>query len=81
VFAVGEYYITGFVLHYDGSSWSQSATAPMGLGAIWGASAADVFAAGGDGSAGLILHYDGLSWSTSAAGLPNSLNAVWGVAR
>jgi hypothetical protein len=58
------------ILHYDGASWSTLtltiASLPSGadalpLTAIWGTSAADVFAAGADWPA--LLHYDGAAWA------------------
>lgn len=45
------------------------------LGAVWGTSASDVYAVGGDGA---ILHYDGATWSPMASGTKEYLVAVRG---
>jgi len=66
----------GVLLHYDGSVWSQMTPPPIegtdegftevDFLAVWGASAADVYAVGAYFTGidfGLIAHYDGTSWS------------------
>ena len=66
----------GFVLHYDGTSWSMQSTATaFKLSGVWGSSSTDVFAVG-DG--GTILHYNGTSWSAQASGTDTDLRRVWG---
>ena len=45
------------------------------LSGIWGSSASDVFAVGGNGT---VLHYDGSSWSPMTSGTSNAFNGVSG---
>ncbi len=61
IYAAGN---SGFVTHYDGSTWSSNLAASLNLSSItfygiWGSSATDVYVAG---SSGTILHYNGISW-------------------
>ncbi len=72
VWAVGDFILrnqTGggaFVLHWDGSTWRQVATAQGGIGGLQAVSAIapdDVWAVGG---ANLIEHWDGQRWSVVA---------------
>jgi len=87
VFAVGTADLSGFVLHYDGATWSANTSVySNGFTGIWGASPSDVFAVGEsyDGVGDYfdeIIHYDGSSWSLSWWGLPGQLIGIWGVAR
>ena len=94
MFAVGFADDAGFVLHYDGVSW----TSLVGAGGsrlafdtrahdVWGTSPSDVFVVGNstDSSVGAVYHYDGSRWSTvwessaSALSLDGlTLNGVWG---
>ncbi len=72
VYAVG---LSGYILHYNGTSWNMVYSEGPELKSIWGSSADDVFAVGLNGT---ILHYDGTSWQTMASGTETVLNAVWG---
>lgn len=60
IWAVGD---SDLILHWDGVAWSQRATGlgalAANLGAIWGASDADIFVGGVDG----VGHWDGASWT------------------
>ena len=83
-FAVGT---RGTVLHFDGAHWSlQTAPTSQDLWGIWGATADDVWAVGGNGQAdtqATLLHYDGQSWRAApfpALARPNvwAFYKVWG---
>jgi hypothetical protein len=65
------------ILHYDGSSWSQTGMPEPEFSDIWGNSADDVFAVGSKGS---ISHYDGNVWTAMATPTWQPLHAVWGTA-
>ena len=69
----------GFVLHYDGRSWTVPPSLPNGtsqiLTGVSGSGPADVFAVGNGGT---IVHYDGTNWSPQTSGTPNNLLGVWG---
>ena len=55
----------GIIYHYDGTSWSESATiASYGLNRVWGSAPDDVFVVGAPalGTAAVIMHYDGERW-------------------
>ncbi|AKV04285.1 hypothetical protein AKJ09_10948 [Labilithrix luteola] len=47
----------------------------IGLSAVWGSSANDVWVVGSGGTA---LHWDGATWATTSVGSLYSLYAVWG---
>lgn len=55
------------VLHFDGTRWStileDTSSAHLGLHAIWGSSASDVYAVGGCLGGFVMLHYDGGRWT------------------
>ena len=71
-----EYNSYGSILHFDGTGWStMTQVAGTGLSAVWGSSAANVFAVGGDGA---IVHYNGTSWSAMSSGTTSDLYGVWG---
>ncbi len=82
VFACGFYMDAGdeyyFILHYDGSQWTEMTNGPDGrLMKLWGSSGSDVFAAGYPG----ILHYDGKTWSKmgGSSNAPQEyVYAIWG---
>ncbi len=94
VFAAGFADDLGFVLHYDGVSWSASEGTDGSClifetraHDVWGSSASDVFVVGNstDSSTGAIYHFDGSEWSTiwesSASALSLEylgLDGVWG---
>jgi uncharacterized protein YjdB len=68
----------GTVVHFDGTSWTSmgSPGAGMSLYGVWGTSARDVFAVGGQHA----FHYDGTSWQEiSSAELHVGISDVWGV--
>jgi len=79
----GNMYSASVILRYNGSSWSAMTNGTtLGLAGVWGSSASDVFAVGGDVSpaACVILHYDGSTWSAMTNGVPRLpvLAGVWG---
>jgi hypothetical protein len=68
----------GTIVHFDGSSWtSMSSPGPgLGLSGVWGTSARDVYAVGGQHA----FHYDGTLWQEiSSAELHVGISDVWGV--
>jgi hypothetical protein len=77
-YSTGEGEITGFVLYYDGTSWSevfrQKGFYP---GDIWGTSPTDVYAVGADAT---MVHYDGTSWTKQELPIPatTDLTGIWG---
>ena len=82
--------VDGSVIHYEGSSWTLSASpSPARLESIFGTSATDIYAVGYNfpsGTAGYVYHFDGSSWQlvlTTAAGLSRvwarSASDVWAV--
>jgi photosystem II stability/assembly factor-like uncharacterized protein len=84
VFVVGadysNYYqdwvVTGFVLYYDGRSWSEIFREKgLYLTQLWGASPTDVYAVGSDGT---ILHYDGARWTRQDTPTDRALHGIWG---
>jgi hypothetical protein len=88
---VGDSHLAGqrpILLHYDGSSWSDQASAldqKIGLGGVWGAGKDDVYVVGGDVYGGqlasAIFHFDGQTWTRVEHGTVNRwLRAVWGTA-
>lgn len=50
----------------------------LAFAAIWGTSAADIWAVG---TGGAIAHYDGAKWSLTPSGTKQSLQAIWGSSR
>jgi hypothetical protein len=76
VFAAGS---DGFLLHFNGSAWSNVASGTTSnLAGLWGSSPTDVFAIGSDG---VIVHLSGSawnSWSSMASGTTKNLSSVWG---
>jgi hypothetical protein len=72
VFAVG---VTGTIVHYDGTNWSDMSVGGNALFNLWGTGGNDVFAVGATGT---ILHYDGTNWSSMSSGTSNYLEGVWG---
>jgi len=65
----------GVVARRCGGSWTVEALQEGGLRAIWGSSAADIYAVG-DG--GLILRRDGQGWAREQVPTMQTLNDVWG---
>jgi hypothetical protein len=61
--------LDGVILHYDGTAWTQSATAPPPVGyeahqqafKVWGAAPDDVWVVG---TFALLMHWDGTAWET-----------------
>ncbi len=73
VFAVGE---GGLALHYNGSSWSTTATGGSYLyRAVWGSSSTDVFVTVLGGG---IHHWNGSSWSIQTNPTSEHLYGIWG---
>lgn len=64
----------GNLIHWDGGAWTMS-TAVKSADAVWGASQADLWAVGDDGSA---YHYDGQAWTLVPTGVKGRLVSVWG---
>jgi Big-like domain-containing protein len=74
VFAVGW---RGWVLHFDGTSWSGQQVPEGGgypLGSLWGSGPNDVFAATRSNT---VYHYDGSTWSTTPVLTANANTAFW----
>lgn len=71
--------LSGFILHYDGKSWTQAGAAiPQHLRAIWGSGPREVWAVGDSGA---VLHFDGSSWTvpdTSQLPAETSWRGIWG---
>ncbi len=65
----------GTILHYDGTSWTQTTMGTYDLNAIWGSAPNDIWIVG-DG--GTLLHYDGTAWSSVPSNTQLSLGWVWG---
>jgi hypothetical protein len=67
------------LMHWDGSTWSSvktdSISTPFVVASIWGSSASDVFAVGGQG---FIMHWDGRSWFEMDPGTQDWFSSVWG---
>ena len=65
------------VIRYNGTSWSRVRLPTRDvLYAVWGSSASNVYAAGGDGS---LYRYDGTTWIPEKAQNGNSLiHGLWG---
>ena len=72
----------GYLLHFDGSHWTQVASsADRAIDGMWGSGASDIWAVlDGTGSAGPIIHYNGSSWSPATAPPVSRLWAIWGSA-
>ena len=74
------------IQRYDGLSWhpelADSNGALITLSSVWGSSATDALAVGGQCNGGLVLHYDGTGWGTPPAVCPPfriaSFSSVWG---
>jgi hypothetical protein len=62
---------------FDGASWAVRERRAIGLSAVWGTSASNVWMAG-DSSA--ILHYDGAAWSAVSVPTGPALYDLWGTA-
>jgi hypothetical protein len=75
VFLVGA---VGQVAHYDGATWDEPMAGATTFNAVWGTSASDVYAVGGQSTAASVVeHYDGTTW-TPVASTGMGLFAVWG---
>jgi len=66
---------SGVLLHRVGGTWSQLASIGVGLYAVWGTSATDVFVSG---SGGAIYHYDGVQLVLQPSGTTDVLWAMDG---
>jgi len=67
----------GSILHWEGATWSTSASAIGYLACLWGSAPDDVWVVG---EAGTIMHFDGVRWTSTPSGT-KILSAVWGAAR
>jgi hypothetical protein len=73
VWAVGD---RGTTVRWNGSSWSDVASATTAsLASVWGSAADDVWAVGHGGT---IQHWNGVAWSKVASPTTHWLSAVWG---
>jgi hypothetical protein len=74
----------GFVLHYDGSTWTRSELPSCAdVRSVWGATTNDVWAVGTvwhdtEQPVGRIFHFDGLEWSVAVESVPVGLVAIDG---
>lgn len=73
----------GFLVHFDGVTWTTTRTQTPRLETLWGRGPHDVFAAG---TGGTVLHFDGSAWTPEATGttkaivkLHGTATRVWGV--
>lgn len=68
--------LTGVLLHWNGSAWStdQGGARPP-MFALWGSTAADVWAMGDQGT---ILHGNGIGWIATPSGTSATFNGIWG---
>lgn len=59
------------------AGWCQANPGPQSndLFALWGASGADLWAAG---FGGVLMHFDGMRWSSAAAAASGTFSALWG---
>ena len=72
IWAVGD----SVVLHYDGTTWSQTPAPTVGrLLGVWALGPTDAYAVG---EGGRLIHWDGLAWRALDAGTSAVLYAVWG---
>ncbi len=89
VWTVGDYQDSsntyrGLILHWDGSSWTQTAGPPGGLGGVLAISSDNVWAVGGTtaglNSQTLVMHWNGTTWNTVTSPSPgdgeNHLNSI-----
>lgn len=65
----------GVVLHWDGATLTETATAARVLFKVWGAAADDVMIVG---AGGLAWHYDGDAWSATETNTSDTLTTVHG---
>lgn len=66
---------SGFLQHYQGSSWSFDTFLANDVQGLWGSGSSDVWAVG---AAGSIYHYNGSAWTGYASGATGSLIDVGG---
>lgn len=70
---------TGYLLHYDGKTWTATKSSQHNLTAVWGSGTGDVWVVG---DAGVILHYDGMNWQPVTPTFPQTnvnLHGIWGL--
>ncbi len=67
IFMVGR---PGFILHFDGMTWTRTDVGASTLTAVWGTGPNDVYACGHGGT---IYHYNGTSWSRMTSGTDQHL--------
>jgi hypothetical protein len=83
----GSFEPQGIVLHWDGSTWTESFRRDYGsLHSVWGSSATDVYAVGAIGGLGipgtpysLGVHFDGTTWSD--IGVPANPETAYGTSK
>jgi hypothetical protein len=74
---------TGYVRHYDGSSWTTVHTAGGAYYGVWGSASNNVYVVGRLSNSQLtVAHYDGSGWSDALLKDPNGIGfggvTVWG---
>lgn len=73
--------VSAAIAHFDGTTWSEVATALTGqFNALWGSAGNDVWAVGVlAGGGGRVAHYDGSTWTDAASsGSWPAIQSVWG---
>lgn len=68
------------IYNYDGTAWHLMYDLEDGLylSDIWGSSATDIYAVGGNSSKGVIFHYDGSAWTQVTIGnITEPFKSVW----
>jgi hypothetical protein len=84
VFCAGWTDAGGYVVHYDGSQWTQTPFAAIYPSNLYGTSPSDFYMVACKGTPnctqGVIYHYDGSSWSPLDIGAQPPLNGIWGPA-
>ena len=71
-----DFNVTGTILHFDGTDWSDVDLPPSDvINQLWASSAEDVFAVGAGGA---VLHFDGAGW-TKTNPTTTDLLGIWGL--
>ena len=72
--------VQGIILHYDGTSWTETAIPERDVlfNGVWSAAADDVFAVGQRGLDAAAYHFDGTRWERMTVPAVGQLLHVWG---